>query len=304
MTTSTLACPAATTTTATRIAIVGTLFSLIWSSAFIAGKIGMQSSGPLTLLSLRFLLAGALLWLLSRCLQRRAASAPPARKAVWGALAAGLLTNAVYLGLTYTGMRTVPAGLTAILVSISPLLTSGLAALCLREVVGWRGVLGLVAGLAGVVWIMGGRATSAPADVLGVVLILTGTVALAGATLLNRYAVRGMDPAQIALIQLPASGLALLPLALWSEGLSVVPDAAFFGSLVYQAAVVSIGTTLMLLWLVKHGGVMRASGFHLLNPLFGTVLAATLLGEAVPLTDLLGAIPVMAGLALVLRPVR
>lgn len=307
MTTSTLASPAASTataTTATRIAIVGTLFSLIWSSAFIAGKIGMQSSGPLTLLSLRFLLAGALLWLLSRCLQRPAATAPAARKAIWGALAAGLLTNAVYLGLTYTGMRTVPAGLTAILVSISPLLTSALAALCLREVVGWRGVLGLVAGLAGVVWIMGGRATGAPADPLGVVLILTGTVALAGATLLNRCAVRGVDPWQIAMIQLPASGLALLPLALWSEGMSIVPDVAFFGSLFYQAAVVSIGTTLMLLWLVKHGGVMRASGFHLLNPLFGTLLAATLLGEAVPLTDLLGAVPVMAGLALVLRPGR
>lgn len=301
MTTSALASPAASTATATRIALVGTVFSLIWSSAFIAGKIGMQSTVPLTLLSLRFLLAGALLWLLSRGLQRPASASPAVRGAIWGALGAGLLTNVVYLGLTYTGMRTVPAGLTAILVSISPLLTSALAALCLREMVGWRGMLGLVAGFAGVVWIMGGRVSSAPADPLGVMLILAGSVALAGATLLNRRAVRGMDPCQIAMIQLPASGLALLPLALWSEGWSIVPDVAFFGSLFYQAAVVSIGTTLMLLWLVKHGGVARASGFHLLNPLFGTLLAVTLLGEAVPLTDLLGAIPVMAGLALVLR---
>ena len=42
-------------------------------------------------------------------------------------------------------------------------------------------------------------------------------------------------------------------------------------SLAYQATVVSIGTTLMLLWLVRHGGVAKASSFHLLNPLFGVL---------------------------------
>ena len=51
-----------------RLALVGTLFSFVWSSAFIAGKVGMSSTGPLTLLSLRFLLAGALIWLLGRSL--------------------------------------------------------------------------------------------------------------------------------------------------------------------------------------------------------------------------------------------
>ena len=44
-----------------RIALVGIFFSFVWSSAFIAGKIGMTSTGPLTLLSLRFLIAGAIL---------------------------------------------------------------------------------------------------------------------------------------------------------------------------------------------------------------------------------------------------
>ena len=106
------------------------------------------------------------------------------------------------------------------------------------------------------------------------------------------------------MIQLPASGLVLLPLAWWREGLAIRPDLAFFGSLAYQATVVSIGTTLMLLWLVRHGGAARASGFHLLNPAFGTLLAATILGETVPASDLLGVVPIVAGLGLVLWPRR
>lgn len=281
------------------IAVVGTAFSFVWSSAFIAGKIGMTSTGPLTLLSLRFLLAGLLLALFAPRIE--CAAERPERGALLMALAAGLLTNAVYLGLTYSGMRTVPAGLTAILVSSSPLLTSVLAALWLKEPFGWRGAVGLGTGFVGVVWVMGTRALASPADAAGVALILAGTLALAASTLLNRKLVGRLDPWRIALIQLPASGLALLPLAWWHEGLAIRPDAAFVGSLLYQATVVSIGTTLMLLWLVRHSGATKASGFHLLNPVFGTILAVAFLGEAVRVTDLLGIVPILAGLALVVR---
>ncbi|MFN3716345.1 MAG: DMT family transporter [Thiobacillus sp.] len=277
-----------------RLALVGTLFSLVWSSAFRQDRHdvhrALDPAEPALPAGGR--VAGA-----ARALARRERpSAPSDRSILLIALAAGLLTNAVYLGLAYSGMRTAPAGLTAILASTSPLLTALLAALWLREPFGWHGALGQLAGFAGVVWIMGGRTSSMPADTTGVLLILAGTMALAASTLLNRR------PGP--LVQLPASGLALLPLAWWREGLAIRLDAAFFGSLIYQAAVVSIGTTLMLLWLVRHGGAARAGSFHLLNPAFGTLLAVGLLQEAVPASDLVGVLPIVAGLALFLRPGR
>ena len=287
-----------------RIALVGILFSFVWSSAFIAGKIGMTSTGPLTLLSLRFLTAGAILIAFARYFGYKTPFFAGGGKVLLIALLGGLLSNAVYLGLTYKGMQTVPAGLTAILVSINPLLTSALAAMWLKEPFGWRGVLGLAAGFVGVLWIVGERATSALADVGGVTMILLGTMALAASTLLMRRVVGKLDPFSIALIQLPVSGLALLPIAWWQEALAIRPDAAFFGSLLYQATVVSIGTTLMVIWLVRHGGAARASSFHLLNPVFGTLLALGLLDEPIPPSDLLGMLPIVAGLALVLRPAK
>jgi drug/metabolite transporter (DMT)-like permease len=286
------------------IALVGTVFSFVWSSAFIAGKIGMTATGPLTLLCFRFLLAGGLLWVLMRWFAPGVSLRQMDRGAIGLALASGLLTNVVYLGLTYTGMKTVPAGLTAILVSTNPLMTSALASLWLKEPFGWRGALGLASGFLGVVWIMWGRAAAAPADMAGIALILLGTAALAAATLINRRAVGRANLWGITLIQLFASGLALLPMAWWSEGLAFVPNAAFFGSLFYQTAIVSIGVTVMLLWLIRHGGAARASSFHLLNPAFGTLLAIGLLGETVSASELLGVVPIVAGLALVLRPGR
>lgn len=137
----------------------------------------------------------------------------------------------VYLGLTYTGVKTVPAGLTAILVSTNPLMTLAPASAWLKAPFGWRGALGLAAGFLGVVWIMWCMSAATPADMAGVALILLGTAALAAAALINRRALGRMKLWGSTLIQLFASGLALLPMAWWSEGLVFVPNAAFFGSL-------------------------------------------------------------------------
>lgn len=282
-----------------RIAIVGTFFAFVWSSAFIAGKIGMTATGPLTLLCLRFLLAALLVLPIVRRFAPEVSLLNMDRQGFRLALASGLLTNAVYLGLTYTGMKSVPAGLTAILVSTNPLMTSLFAAAWFKEPFGWRGAIGLLAGFAGVVLIMWERAAAFTADGNGITLILIGTSALAAATLINRRAIGRMNLWHITFVQLLGSGLALLPIAIWLEGLAFVPNAAFFGSLVYQATVVSIGTTIMLLWLIRHGGAARASSFHLLNPVFGTALAIVLLGESVSTSEMLGVVPIVAGLALV-----
>ncbi len=304
---SSLSLPSPTLSTpAWRIAVVGCAFSLIWSSAFIAGKQAMTGCGPFTLLSLRFLAAGALLWLLRRWLPGDTPQQAAAPAIAWRhALIAGLLTNVVYLGLGYHGLRHVPAGLTAILVSVSPLLTAAMAALWLREPLGARQLLGLLCGMGGVAWIMVGRSGGASAldhnAWLGVGMILAGALALAASTLYNRRAAGQLNPWRIARLQLWASGLTLLPLALWTEGLQLNPTPLVLASLAYQATVVSIGTTLMLLWLVRHGGAAKASSFHLLNPLFGVLLAAALLGETVTLSDVLGALPIVAGLGLVMR---
>jgi drug/metabolite transporter (DMT)-like permease len=225
------------------------------------------------------------------------------RRACTLAVLAGLLINALYLGLAYHAMAHLSAGLTSILVSTSPLLTAALAWWWLGERFGWRGALGLVGALGGVMWIMAGR-SAGDSSLLGIVMVLAGACCLALATLLNRRLSGRLHPWRIALLQLGAAGLVLLPLAWWREGLRVVPDPAWVASLLYQVLVSSIVTTLLLLWLIRHGGAARASSFHLLNPFFGTVLGICLLGEALPWSDLLGALPIVGGLALVLRPVR
>ncbi|MCA1669249.1 MAG: EamA family transporter [Thermomicrobia bacterium] len=77
---------------------VALLYILLWSSAFIATKVGVTHSPPLTLLAVRFLCAAAILAALARA---RGLPAPCGR-AAWGRLALfGLLNCALYLGFVY-----------------------------------------------------------------------------------------------------------------------------------------------------------------------------------------------------------
>src|SRR4051794_11573105 len=98
------------------------LFCLLWSFAFVAGKIGVTDCPPLILLTARFSLAGVLILGIS-AIRRDAWSLSWRDTLVFALL--GVANNALYLGLGYTGLQTVSAGLGALIVSANPVFTAG-----------------------------------------------------------------------------------------------------------------------------------------------------------------------------------
>ena len=85
-----------------RYTALAVLFSLLWTSAFSAVKIGLRDSPPLFLMSSRFIVAGAALLLIARW----RGAVLPARLADWRPIALlGVLNYALYLGLTATALR-------------------------------------------------------------------------------------------------------------------------------------------------------------------------------------------------------
>src|ERR1700687_5886110 len=127
------------------------LFCLLWSFAFVAGKIGVTDCPPLILLTARFSLAGVLILGI-------AALRGEKWRLTWrdaGVFAIlGVANNALYLGLGYTGLKTVSAGLGGLIVSANPVFTAALAALFLGEQLTLRKVVGLSLGIIGVSFIV------------------------------------------------------------------------------------------------------------------------------------------------------
>src|ERR1700737_3782856 len=127
------------------------LFWVLWSFAFVAGKIGVTACPPLILLTARFSLAGILILGIS-AVRRDAWSLSWRDTLVFAVL--GVANNALYLGLGSTGLQTVSAGLGGLIVSANPVFTAALAALFLGEQLTLRKVVGLSLGIIGVSFIV------------------------------------------------------------------------------------------------------------------------------------------------------
>jgi drug/metabolite transporter (DMT)-like permease len=156
-------------------------FCLLWSFAFVAGKIGVTYCPPLILLTARFGLAGLLIFAISAF---RGDALELSRRDVIVFVILGLANNALYLGLGYTGLKSVSAGLGGLIVSANPVFTALLAALVLGEALTWRKVLGLLLGIAGVALIVWHRMSVGTDSLHGILFTLASLASIVAGTLL------------------------------------------------------------------------------------------------------------------------
>jgi drug/metabolite transporter (DMT)-like permease len=275
-----------------RAAGMGLAFAVMWSSAFSAGRIISTAAPPLTALSIRFFIAGAIGVALARALGQSWRLTP----AQWRATVVfGVCQNALYLGLYWVAFQTVEASLAAIIASTMPLLVALAGWLVLGERLAPLGVAGLLAGFAGVALIMGARVQGG-ADPFGVTLCVIGVLALAVATLTMRGVSSGGNFLMVVGLQMVVGALVLLPFALALEEVAV--DWSWRLGLAYLYTILVPGLAATLVWflLVHRIGAVKAATFHFLNPFLGVAIAAALLGERLGPLDLVGVTVIAFGI--------
>lgn len=277
------------------------LFCLLWSYAFVAGKIGVTHCPPLILLAARFSLAGILI--LSATIVRGDWSLSWRDAAIFAVL--GIANNALYLGLGYTGLQSVSAGLGGLIVSANPVFTAALAALMLGEGMTWRKASGLLLGIIGVTLIVWHRLSVGTDSLHGIVFTLASLASIvAGTILFKLLAPKGSLWIGNG-VQNLAAGIVLTPVALAFADIDAVDVTP---SLIGAFAFLVLGGSILAYWLwfhlLKVCGATAASAYHFLMPPLGILFAFLVLGEHVEARDLLGIIPVALGIYLVTRPAK
>ena len=270
---------------------MGLAFALMWSSAFTTAKFIVIDAPPLLSLSLRFVLSGAIAMGLAAALGQKIRLTAPQWRAV---VLFGLCQNALYLGLVFIALRTVEASLAAIVASSMPLMVAAMG-WAMGERLPWLGIVGLVAGFAGVLLIMGGR-VGAGLDPVGVLLCVGGVLALAVATLALRGTGTGENVLMVVGLQMLVGSAALLPFALAFEVAEVRWTASLVWAFWYTTLVPGVVATWVWFKLVQRIGAVRAATFHFLNPFFGVAIAWALLGEQIGVWDVVGVVVVMGGI--------
>jgi len=275
-----------------RAVLLGTVFAVMWSSAFATARIIVAHAPPLTALAARFLISGLIAVIIARALGQSWRLPPAQARAV---ILLGLCQNALYLGLNFFAMQWVEASLAAIIAAAMPLMAAALAWGLFGERLPRLGVAGLAAGFLGVGLIMGAR-LSGGADPLGVALCLVAALALAVATLSLRGAMAGGNLLMIVGLQMLVGSVALAGISALTETVVILWSPAFVAAFAYQILVPGLAATLIWFGLVARIGSTRAATFHFLTPFFGVAIAAALLGEAVRPLDMLGVTVTMAGI--------
>jgi drug/metabolite transporter (DMT)-like permease len=279
--------------------LIGT-FCLLWSFAFVAGKIGVTYCPPLILLTARFGLAGLLILAISAC---RGDAFELSRRDVMVFAVLGLANNALYLGLGYTGLKSVSAGLGGLIVSANPVFTALLAAFVLGEALIWRKVLGLLLGIAGVALIVWHRMSVGTDSLHGILFTLASLASIVAGTLLFKLLAPKGSLWLGNGIQNLAASIALLPVAaVFADMHDIVPNAMLLGAFLFLVLGGSILAYLLWFRLLKECGATAASAYHFLMPPLGIIFAWLVLDEHVAFRDLLGIIPVALGIYLVTRP--
>jgi drug/metabolite transporter (DMT)-like permease len=277
------------------------LFCLLWSFAFVAGKIGVTDCPPLILLTARFSLAGILI-LGVTALRGEAWSSLTWRDAGIFAIL-GIANNALYLGLGYTGLQTVSAGLGGLIVSANPVFTAVLAAAFLGEALTWRKVMGLLLGIAGVGFIVWHRMSVGTDDWHGILFTLASLASIVAGTILFKVLAPKGSLWVGNGVQNLSAGIVLLPFAFTFSSISdIVPSARLLGAFAFLVLGGSILAYLLWFHLLKVCGATAASAYHFLMPPLGMLFAFLVLGEHVESRDLLGIVPVALGIYLVTRP--
>lgn len=267
-----------------------TAFSLIWSSAFIAGAIALEEVGPFTLLFARFTLTS--LVLLPFSLAGGSLHTPDV---IYYGLLLGLLNNIIYLGLSFSALRLISPEVVIVIISCAPFVTTTAAALLGMETFSARTLIGILLGFSGVLMISG-MASFERANVWGFVQATAAMLSFAAGTVLFRRKAHELPILQTNFWQSFAGALGLLPVAVVLEGTFYVPSAPTFIAVLYLVFVVSIGGMALWLILIRSSGAGTASSYHLLNPFFGVLLAYLFLEKQLNAADFIGAALIAVGL--------
>lgn len=275
-----------------RAILMGLAFAFMWSSAFTSARIIVADASPLFSLALRFLVSGIIGVAIARWMGQSWRLSP---KQWYATILFGICQNALYLGLNFVAMQTVQASVAAIIASTMPMLVAIASWLLLGEKLKPLGILGLVAGMAGVALIMGSRIT-AGIDLYGLALCGIGVLALTFATLAVRGATSGGNFMMVVGLQMLIGAVILFGAALALETIHVNLTTPLILAFIYTTLVPGLTATFVWFLLLDRIGPVRAATFHFLNPVFGVAVASALLGETLGKWDVIGVLIVTVGI--------
>ena len=275
---------------------------VVWSSTWLAIKIGLRDLPPISFVAIRFLVAIVVLLAVSI---GRTRLLPRGRKDYAVLAITGILMFAVNYTLLFWAELHVSSGLAAVLQATIPIFGMIFAHWMLPdEPLRLQKLAGAMIALGGVAVICGRLlGFNGPLAFWGGVAVVVGAASAAFANVLVKARSMQLAPAMLAAWQMIFGVAPLLLLGFVVDG----NPARFHWTstsvfcLLYLAVIGSALTFLLLYWLLPRLTVAQLQSISLITPPGAVILGWLLGGETFPLSSLLGAGLVLAGVWMIFR---
>jgi drug/metabolite transporter (DMT)-like permease len=273
------------------------MFVVLWSTGFVGTKYVLRGAEPLTYLAIRMAVVVAIMALIALIARPRW----PDRTGVAHSVVAGLLVHGFYLGGTAIAISlSIPAGLSALIPGLQPILTSTIANRWLGERVTPLQWGGLLLGLAGVALILHGRPMTGEAG-WGWLSSGVSLISITLGTLYQRRYCRDIDWRAGNLVQYIAVMIFFTAGAFLFEARVVHWTREFVLSVAWLAVVLSIGSIGLLYWLIRHSAATSVASLFYLVPAVTALMAFVLFGERLDAVAIAGMAACAAAVFLVNR---
>ncbi len=264
------------------------LFVLMWATGFVVARLSAPHADPLTFLAIRFPIAGLCFAAIALALH-----APwPGQRQALHATVAGAFLHGGYLGPVYWAVaHGMPAGVSALIVGLQPLMTAILAAWIVGERISLRHWAGLAVGILGVALVVSPKLQ---AGVAGGITPVTTAVNVVGAlsisfgTVYQKRFATAVNLASGGAWQYVGASFAVLIPALLMEEMRFDGSFDAWFALGWSVIVLSLGAITLLMLLIRLGDVGRVASLIFLVPGVSALMAYGLFGETLTPVQILG----------------
>ena len=283
------------------VAMAPPLFVVLWATGFVVAKLSAGHVAPIWFLGLRFPIACVFMF----CVALYQRAAWPNLAHAFHASVAGALMHGGYLAPIYWAVaHGLPAGVSALIVGLQPLITAFLAAWILGERIHARHWFGLVVGLIGIALVISPKLHFQGAEgitPLTVGLALFGAACISFGTVYQKRFATGIALATGGTWQYVGGSLVVLISAYFFEDFFFDNSLQAWWALGWAVIVLSIVAITLMMILIREGAVSKVSSLIFLVPAVAALMTYILFGETLNLIQILGMVVCAAAVLIVNR---
>ncbi len=277
------------------------IFLLLWSGGFTVAKVGIHDADPLTLLALRYACVVVIIFPL--CLLFKPAL--PESKREWLHIAfVGLLIQVIYFGTAYKAFDAgASAGAVALITSLQPIFVALIIPLLSDETVNRRTWIGLLLGLIGSAIVIVANSGVQLTSTIALMFSVSALIAITAGTVWEKRFGVSQHPLITNLVQYLVGTACLLPLAYFTESMSINWTPSFGLALFYLVVCNSILAISLLIMMIRNGEATKVSALFFLVPPMSAFLAWIFIDETMAPAAWSGMLVAATGVWLVSRRV-